>query len=378
MATRLRPLIAQRSTDAPQTGEAWSRYHQLVTQKPHVTRTLPIKAPGPNGEKGVILTYFEYNWLRLLRGIADYASFSRRWSVIFCSSWSPTDYSLVARAIAMTDGPVYVQPCNFAEAPKLKRFHPKVKAVPGMPCDWLCPEHFSPLPWSERDVDLLIVSNWAPFKRHWELFETLRRMPANLKVVCIGQPELGHTLAGIKKLQEAFQVPQQIEYVESIPIDQVTQYQCRAKIALIFSRWEGCCVAAAEALFAGAVLAMRKDAYVGPKSYINSQTGILLEPGRAHEQLMEALRTGEKYRSRAWAEANISCYQTNAKLSAMLEEDAREAGQPWTIPTIVPCWRPYPRICHAADAPLIQAACAELHQNYPNVFPADLQESSWR
>jgi hypothetical protein len=37
-----------------------------------VDRTVVLKEPSTDGEKGVILLTFEYNWLKLLDGIRDF------------------------------------------------------------------------------------------------------------------------------------------------------------------------------------------------------------------------------------------------------------------------------------------------------------------
>ncbi len=233
-----------------------------------LTRTLLLKAPGPGGERGVLLSYFEYNWARLLRGIPDYADFARRYTVVLLPSWSPTRYDLLAEALRKTPDPIsiHLQPANDRERDKLAAFHPRLRPTPGLACDWVDPRHFEPLPWGRRDIDLLVVSNWAPFKRHWELFRTLSRMPRELRVVCVGQPDSGRTLDDVRALQQRFRAPQEIEYLESVPVEQVHALQCRAKVSALFSRWEGGCVAAVEALMAGAALAMRDDARIGARA----------------------------------------------------------------------------------------------------------------
>lgn len=98
------------------------RYASLLQDKPQLTRSVILKAPGPHGEKGVLLMTFEYNWARLLLGL-DAAQ--RRWmdanyDLVLSTSWSPTDYAVLGLAAACTTGDVFVQSCNYGEIPENK------------------------------------------------------------------------------------------------------------------------------------------------------------------------------------------------------------------------------------------------------------------
>ena len=368
LAASLRPALDRGDATRP------------APRRPDISRTLLVKAPGANGEKGVILSYFEYNWSRLLHGIPDYADFARRYTVVHLPSWSPTNYEILARIISHTpdDQPVYLQPAHHREREKLAAFHPRIRLVDGLACDWVHPRYFEPRPWSERDIDVLVVSNWAPFKRHWELFHTLARLPRELRVVCVGQPDSGKTLADIRKLQRDFRAPQDIEYLESIPIDRVTDLQCRARVSALFSRWEGGCVAAVEALMAGSVLAMRRDARIGARAHVNVETGVTFLRHDAPARLMGALETGGSLRPREWACEHISSDQTLSRLNATLRADALAAGQLWTADLAPMCYRPYLTLVHDDDYQRLAPAAAELTERYPTVFAGDWMDRARR
>ncbi|MCB1086764.1 MAG: glycosyltransferase [Verrucomicrobiae bacterium] len=347
-------------------------------RRSEVSRTLLVKAPGPDGERGVILSYFEYNWHRLLHGIPDWEAFSKKYTLVLLPSWSPTNYEILAHLAARTpDGvPLYLQPANHREREKLATFHQSLRLVDGLACDWVHPRYFEPLPWEQRDIDLLVVSNWAPFKRHWELFHTLSRMPANLRVTCVGQPDSGKTLADIRALQRSFRAPQSIEYLESIPIDQVTALQCRAKVSALFSRWEGGCVAAVETLMAGAVLAMRDDARIGARAHVNSETGVTFLRHNAPDALMRALETGSQLNPRQWAIDHISSDLTMSRLNEQLKSDSLKSGLPWTEDLAAMCYRPYLTFSDQTAYERLAPAAAELHDRYPLLFAEGWLESA--
>jgi len=217
-----------------------------------------------------------------------------------------------------------------------------------------------------------MVANWAPFKRHWQFFDALRRMPRGLRITMIGQNEGWHTLAMLREQAALFGVRQDINFVENISIHEVARHQCDCKISLILSRREGCCVAAVESLFADSPLGMMQDAHVGPKAYINGQTGVLLNPHRMDLQLQKFLDEAESYRPRAWATENISCFKSIAKLNTLFRRHAEETGQPWTTDLKTPHWRPYPIFVDPGDREAMRPAYEDLHNRFPETFGPDL------
>lgn len=388
------PLWDQRITSslmtrfAPESNaELWSqvvaglpRYRQLIKADPQLTRSIILKAPGINGEKGVLLMYFEYNWVRLALGMTneEFAWIDQHFDLILSTSWSPTDYASLALLLAKTQGPVFVQPCNFSETEKLSGFHPRISVLNSLPCDWIDPQFYPPTPKQERDIDFLMVANWGEFKRHWDFFDALRKLPAHLRVVLVGQSEAGRDADFIRHLAARIGVPQTLEIHQSIPISEVSALQSRAKVSLIFTRREGCCVASVESLFAGCALGMRADAHIGPLHYIHAETGLRLRPGHLSEDLLRLLEMSEKLDPTTWAAEHISCHQTHAKLNTHLRATAQDRGLPWTRDLALPHWRPYPRHAHPEDAASFAPLYQDLHTRFPTVFGRDLLQTSVR
>jgi hypothetical protein len=162
-------------------------------------------------------------------------------------------------------------------------------------------------------------------------------------------------------------------------IEDVARYQSRAKTALIFSRREGCCVAVTESLFADTPMGLMADAHIGPLEYINEKTGIRLERKRnLSGQLMDFVERSEQFRPREWALENISNAASTAKLNAFLRKHALKEGRPWTQDLVVPCWRPHPTVSHNPEGESLRPAYDDLHARWPEVFPSDLFDESWR
>jgi glycosyltransferase involved in cell wall biosynthesis len=351
----------------------WARYPRAA-ESPCINRTIVLKAPRPNGEKGVMLVMFEYNWLRLLANVKDLDYLSDRFDIVLSTSWSPTDYALLALALQSLRGTVFIQACNYGEIPWIEGFSPRLKCLPCIACDWINPDCYQPKPHAERQTDILMVANWAPFKRHWQFFEALSRMPRSLRITMIGQEEGSHTLAMLREQASLFGVKQDINFVENITIDDVTRHQCDSKISLILSRREGCCVAAVESLFANSPLGMMRDAHVGPKAYINDETGVLLTPDRMDLQLQRFLDNAKGFQARAWATQNVSCLSSIAKVNAFFRSQAQERNLPWTTDLRTPYWRPYPIFLNPRDREEMRPVYEDLCGRFPEVFGPDLLE----
>ena len=161
------------------------RYQNQFRRRMTLNRSIILKAPQTGGEKGVLLMTFEYNWARLFLGMsaAELGWMSDRFNLILSTSWSPTDYTMLALAVASVPGRLFVQSCNYSECEAIETFHPRLQCLKTLPCDWIQPSGFEVKPTAARTIDILMVANWGKFKRHWEFFQVLSDLPANLKVV---------------------------------------------------------------------------------------------------------------------------------------------------------------------------------------------------
>ena len=349
------------------------RYRQIYEGDPVLSRSLILKPPGPDGEKGVLYVAFEYNLYRLLRGLTEPAALLNRYNVVLSTSWSPTSYGLLEWALRMVPGTLYLEAGNPAEIAKLEAYHPRIRCVSTMPCEWIHPDNFTPKPHADRAYDILMVANWAPFKRHYELFGALAKLPASLKVALIGQKEAGRTAQSITATARSLGAKQEMEVFESLPIREVRKIQCDSKTAVLMSRREGSCVAAMEALFANTPVGMRADAHVGSRKYINEHTGRLLSPRRGiHRELAALLEAAPHLEPRQWAVDHLSCHHAIARLNHELKQHAAGLGQRWTRDLAAMCWNPYPTYVREQDWQELRPLYEGLHREFPAVFPLNL------
>jgi glycosyltransferase involved in cell wall biosynthesis len=328
-----------------------------------LTTSLLLKEPGPNGEKGVLYSSFEYNWLRLVEN-HDARRFFSDYYLVGASSWSPPDYASFVHFAGLSADPIFIGISNRADVKAYRLASPIIEPIPLMACDWINPDFYQPRPKAQRSIDILMIANWLLFKRHWLLFEALRYMRRDLRVVLVGRNGPGRTEKELRAEALAFGVPQKLEFHTNISIEEVTRLQCDARIAALFSIREGSCVAPVECFFADTPVAMMHDAHVGSRAYINEQTGILVKRSGLAHNLEQLLEEAERYSPRAWAMANVTCYHSSARLNALLKAHSEETSRPWTQDIAPLCWRYVPTYVHNDDEVRLAPGVERLRERY--------------
>ncbi len=356
------------------------RYQSQYKHRMTLGRSIILKAPSTNGEKGALLMTFEYNWARLFLGLdpTGLAWVNEHFNLILSTSWSPTDYSMLALAVSCIPERLFVQSCNYDECAAIEAMHPRLRCLKTLPCDWIDPSGFQGKPFKDRSIDLLMVANFGEFKRHWEFFQMLTKMPTNLKVVLIGQRSGKRNKEFIERMAREHGVKQQLMVYESLDIEEVLAMQCDSKVSIIMTRREGCCVAAVESMMAGCALAMRDDAHVGPKAYINAHTGRLLRPDHLVEDLLCLLKEADKLDPRGWCLTHACHSRSQKLLNEQLRSHEIEEGRQWTSGIILPRWYPHPTFARPEEQQAMKPIYDELHARFPNVFAANLRMESWR
>lgn len=327
-------------------------------QKQLLTTSLVLKAPGPGGEKGVLYSSFEYNWVRLAK-YHDARAFFSQYLLVGQSSGSPPDFAPAGYLAGLSDDPVFIGVSNQSDMAMLRAAQPVLQPIELMACDWVEPESFRPRPHADRDIDIIMVANWMRFKRHWLLFEALAHMPRGLRVVLVGRNGDRRNQDDILREARAFGARQDFEVYTNIQHQQVRDLLSRSRVSVLFSYREGSCVAPVESMFADTPVAMMHGAQVGSLAYINPATGVLVNRDGLPNQLAEFLERSASFQPRAWAIEHVSCHRSSERLNDMLRRYAESAGQPWTQDIAPLCWRYVPSYVRAEDeqrlAPAVEA-----------------------
>jgi len=340
----------------------WKRFERDLASKT-LNRTVILKSPIADGEKGVLYVSFEHNWLRLIQHY-DLPRLLEEYFLVVASSWSPPDFPSHWALAHIGPDPIFLQISNPSDMDIHQSFRHNIRPVPIMASDWINPEFYQPRPHQHREIDILMVAGWSHLKRHWLLFRALRKMRRDLRVVLIGQDSEGRTADEVWCEAKAFGVADQIEIIRDATIEMVTEQQCNSKASVILSAREGSCVVVTESFFADTPVAMMRSAHVGSRAYINRQTGVLLRSETMAAQLSELIEQRSSYSPRAWAMANVTCFHSTNKLNSLLREYCCEGKLPWTRDIVPFCWRPDPIYVNDADAARMLPAYQDLRDRH--------------
>lgn len=313
-----------------------------------------LKPPVSPREKGVLYIAFEREWVKLLH-YANPDELAREWIVVLAPSSSPhnvTNY-IFPRAFP---GTVVSQISNPEDQVELPRISSRFHVVPLYASSWMRPEAVQPVPHEQRDIDLLMVANFAKFKRHFALFQAMRHLPRSWRIHLIGQAQDGHTAETTRELAAAYGVGDRFTVQSDARHDEVARAFARSRLSLILSKREGSCVVVAESMFADTPVGVLEEAELGSRTFINSRTGRLLKEGNLAGQLIDFHARSAEYTPRTWAIENISCHRSIQVLNDFLRKLSLDQGQEWTQDILAMCRRPDPRLIHPEDWPKIAPA----------------------
>jgi glycosyltransferase involved in cell wall biosynthesis len=313
-------------------------------------------------EKGVLFVSFESEWLKLLRH-GQARAVAGRYDLVLAPSGSPHNPISYVFSAAFP-GSIFTLISHAEEEELFGRISSRYVAVPLYASSWVNPDLVRPRPRAERDVDLVMVANFAKFKRHYALFKALRTMPRRLRILLVGQDQDARTGATILQTARCYGVADRFELVCNAPWEAVAEALGRARASVILSRREGSCVVVAESLFADTPAALLRTAKVGSRAFLNAQTGRLLHEGNLAAQLTAFIAEADRYRPRDWALAHISCFRSSAILNERVKRCTLARGGEWTRDLAPMCWRPDPVLVREEDRRAMQAACDDFQDRY--------------
>jgi glycosyltransferase involved in cell wall biosynthesis len=344
----------------------WTRYGdetRALRDEVSLATSLILKAPGPNGELGVLYVSFEYNWLKLLNHKRSKEIFDR-YLLVGASSWSPTDFSVLQAFQRNAPHPAFIGISNLADIDAYRAAGTGIRASPIMACDWVDPSQFTPQHSEDRDIDLLMVAHWSRFKRHDLLFEMLKKMPPHLHVVLVGRDTEGRTGETMRQLARDAGCKQELEIHTRIPNRDVNSLQARARAAIITSMREGSCVVVTESLAANTPVAMMRGAHVGSAAHINDQTGVFLEKANGHKALMSLIEAHESYSPRKWMIENCCAAVSSGRLNHEIRQYCESRKLPWTSDVAPLRWVYVPAYLHVQDRASLTSVARDLAAGY--------------
>lgn len=290
-----------------------------------LSKSAIIKAPQQD-EKGIILVGFEHE----LDGLISHTAIRdliERYDILFMPTWQPFYSFSLLRALKVLGKSLILLPSSESCYYKALGLPEHFNALPFHASSWVNEALYAPKP---KDIDILMVANFSIYKRHKLLFEALVNLPKSTKVVLIGRPLENRTAKDILAEAKSYGVDDRFELIEAPSNEVVVDHLCRAKLVLGLSGREGSYVSLAEALFAGAAVAVFANAHIGTKNYINPKTGFLLQSDiPLSVQILQCLNVIDTLSPREWAVKNISAQINVQRLNALLAAKAKKMGANW-------------------------------------------------
>ena len=310
--------------------EALSIQRKLSSQdKVTLNRSMVVKPRVSKNEPGAILVSFESELGRIL-SLKRFDKLQTDYRLLFMPSWQNFFSPEAVRLDVTATEPYYILPSAFEENRLRPMLGEHCRFMHFHAASWVN-HHFFDGPPVNKNIDLLMLANFSPYKRHWRLFKALRDMAPNLKVRLIGTPLKKEDVDRVISEAKAFGVHDRIEILQNVDDMTLLDSLKRARLLCAMSHREGSYIAVPEAIMANTAVAMLSNAVIGTKAYVNDETGFLLDPRKPLAlQLTEALAKSDRLSPQAWAQEHISAQQNCIKLNERLEQDFHQDGLDWT------------------------------------------------
>lgn len=328
-----------------------------------VAKAIILKPPVGPHEKGVLLVAFEDHWLRLLRH-GDLKRLSRDYHLLLSPTWSPPHDLPMLLARKLWPERLFTFVSNLHDLAVFNRLLPDVTPFGLLASNWVNADLFAPRPDIAKQFDIVMLANFAAYKRHFLLFRALRDAPRRLTVLLLGVPWESRDAKAVMKEAARYGVDDQVTIRVGLSQHDLIAALQSARVSVITTGNEGSCVAITESLLADLPVGLFEDAWIGSKAFINEETGRLFSHADFPTELADFVSDSAKYRPRSWAlEHDIDCIGSTRKLNTWLREDLSRTGEVWTRDIAVHHWRPTPVYYDPADREL-------MHPFYER-FPAD-------
>ncbi len=294
-----------------------------------IIRSAVVKSCKSAAEPGILLVSFETE-LRKVLSLRRYDNLVKNYRICFMPTWQNFFCPEVVELDVRATEPYYLLPSSFDEMELRPLLGPYGRILPFHAASWVNQALYCSSP-VIKDIDIIMLANFNRLKRHWKLFQAIASLPKHLQIVLIGVPLHNRDKNSLLKEARLFGVADRVTILENASRETLQNSLERAKLMCALSHREGSYVGVAEALMADTPVAMFGNAMIGTKTYINENTGFLLDPRHSLAgQLAIALERAESLQPRAWARANISANSNCRRFNACLKEDYLAGGHEWT------------------------------------------------
>ncbi len=311
---------------------ATARSFSLAGSGPHdLFRDLIVLKAATATEQGVILLKYVRTFDAVV-ALLDHERLFARYRIVLEPCWAGYALPSLLMYAALPD-PVVVQCFTREDLAFVREVGAPLVPVALGPADWVNAEIFQAAGEGvEPTHDLVMVANWAPHKRHAQLFRALAELRDRpVRVLLIGFPWGGRTADDIRREAAAFALDHvTLEIVESVPAAEVARRVARSRAFVFLSRKEGDNKALVEAMFANVPVIVYDRTIGGATSRVNPQTGVLTSDAALAQTIRRMLDGGGRFAPRAWAVAHTGAAAATRVVDAALRDSALAQGRAYT------------------------------------------------
>ncbi len=278
-------------------------------------------------EKGVILLKYSY-YFPLLFKLFNVDQIAEKYHIVLEPSWAGfCDPNILI--YQTLKHPVFVMTYETRDLNYLQQLNSNLVPVKIGPSWWVDHSVFNTDLKLDRDIDLLVIAQWARFKRHITLFKVFNRLinsGKNLKIVLAGYPG-DFDIQHIKYLAELYDLSEHVEIHEWLPPEEVSQLYQRSKINILWSRFEGNNRSIIEGMFCDTPGIIREGHNFGDKyAYINEKTAMWANESTLEKTIIHILENPNTFSPKDWVLGHHNNKIATATLHEIITKKEREYG----------------------------------------------------
>lgn len=290
-----------------------------------------------NDEKGAIVIKYSYYFSLFLK-VFDVDEIGKRFHIIFEPSWAGL-CEVNILAYTQFKFPIFLQVYEDRDKSFIESLKSNIIPVDVGPSWFINHEEFGlDVNQAQKDIDIIMVAAWAKFKRHQAFFQAV-------KPLITSRPELNITLVGypvdmtkeqVMSLADKFNLKDNLTIYEWIKPEEVAALQSRAKVNVLWSKFEGNNRAIIEGMFCDSPAILREGHNYGQSyDYINNKTGCYANEKNLSSKLSQILDGKYKFSPRSYVMKNRNCIVGTQRLNEALKIYELSVDRKWTTNLVV-------------------------------------------
>lgn len=272
-------------------------------------------------QKGVILIKYSY-YFPLYFKLFDAKAISENYYIVLEPSWAGTCEAGIL-AFATLESPVIVMAYEQRDFDFIRKINTNLIPVALSSNWWVDHRNFTFNDQQVKSIDIVIVSGWSEFKRHYFIFKQLAKLKKrkpNLKVSCIGYPG-DLTMSDVQKIANDFELSEHIEFHEWLTPAEVSAKIQESKVNLLWSRFEGLNRSIIEGMFCNVPCILREGFNYGQKyPYINNKTGNWSAESQLHLTLEYMIENHDNFSPYEYVSQHHTCIKATEILEDLINE----------------------------------------------------------